>query len=73
MIVILLSTLATTLRHLQMVQKLQCPHLMSFGGDGTGAITDPFGHKLSITTHIKDMTPEEITKAVQEFMRSICK
>lgn len=33
-----------------------------FYGDRCGNITDPFGHKWSIATHIEDVTPEEIQK-----------
>ena len=34
-----------------------------FWGDRYGTIADPFGHAWSFATHIKDMTPEEITAA----------
>lgn len=53
--------------------KITMPVFDGFWGDRMGAITDPFGHKWSIATHIKDMTPEEIAKAGQEFMKSMCK
>ncbi|NDB87434.1 MAG: VOC family protein [Thaumarchaeota archaeon] len=53
--------------------KITMPTFDGFWGDRMGAITDPFGHKWSIATHIKDMTPEEIAKAGQEFMKSMCK
>jgi uncharacterized glyoxalase superfamily protein PhnB len=36
-----------------------------FWGDRYGKVTDPFGHKWSIATHQKDMTPAEIAKAMQ--------
>jgi PhnB protein len=31
-----------------------------FWGDRYGVVTDPFGHKWSFATHIKDLTPEEM-------------
>ncbi len=34
-----------------------------FWGDRYGVVIDPFGHSWSIATHIKDMTPEEMTQA----------
>jgi uncharacterized glyoxalase superfamily protein PhnB len=34
-----------------------------FWGDRFGSIRDPFGHKWSIATHKRDMTPEEMETA----------
>jgi PhnB protein len=31
-----------------------------FYGDRSGTLVDPFGHKWTLTTHIEDVTPEEI-------------
>jgi PhnB protein len=36
-----------------------------FYGDRTSSLTDPFGHSWYIHTHIKDVTPEEMRKAMQ--------
>ena len=33
-----------------------------FYGDRSGTITDPFGHRWTIATHIEDLSPEEIAK-----------
>jgi PhnB protein len=33
-----------------------------FHGDRSGSITDPFGHKWTIMTHIEDVTFEEVQK-----------
>jgi PhnB protein len=33
-----------------------------FHGDRTGSLTDPFGHKWSIMTHIEDVSFEELQK-----------
>lgn len=37
-----------------------------FWGDRYGAVTDPYGHKWSFATHIKDMTPAEMQAAMKE-------
>ncbi len=34
-----------------------------FWGDRFGMVTDPFGHKWEIATHVKDLTPEEVAEA----------
>ncbi len=39
-----------------------------FWGDRYGVIEDPFGHKWSIATHLRDMTPAEIKKAMRAAM-----
>jgi uncharacterized glyoxalase superfamily protein PhnB len=36
-----------------------------FWGDRYGIVTDPFGHKWSFATHIKDMTPAEMQAATK--------
>jgi PhnB protein len=36
-----------------------------FWGDRYGIVTDPYGHRWSMSTHIKDMTPEEMGKAAE--------
>ena len=33
-------------------------------GDPSGTVSDPFGHKWTIATHIEDVSPEEIQKRV---------
>ena len=37
-----------------------------FWGDRYGSIEDPFGHRWSISTHIKDLTEEELKKAAED-------
>lgn len=37
-----------------------------FWGDRYGAVVDPFGHKWSFATHIKDLTPEEMMQGMKE-------
>lgn len=36
-----------------------------FWGDRYGMIEDPFGHRWSIATHVRDVSPEEAQKAAQ--------
>jgi len=31
-----------------------------FWGDRYGQVTDPYGHRWSLATHIKDLTPDEM-------------
>jgi uncharacterized glyoxalase superfamily protein PhnB len=37
-----------------------------FWGDRYGIVQDPFGHKWSLATHIKDLTPDEMMKGMDE-------
>jgi hypothetical protein len=37
-----------------------------FWGDRYGVVVDPFGHKWSIATHKKDLTPEQMRQAMDE-------
>ena len=37
-----------------------------FWGDRYGMIEDPFGHRWSVATHIRDATPEELAKGALE-------
>jgi uncharacterized glyoxalase superfamily protein PhnB len=38
----------------------------AFWGDRYGQIVDPFGHKWSVATHVRDMTVEEIKAAMPD-------
>ncbi|MDI1260983.1 VOC family protein [Aquabacterium sp.] len=40
--------------------KLTMPVTDMFWGDRYGQVEDPFGHKWSVATHTRDLTPEEI-------------
>lgn len=46
---------------------VRMPPADMFWGDRMGAVSDPFGQKWTLATHIKDMTPEEM-KAAQDAM-----
>lgn len=39
-----------------------------FYGDRSGTLRDPFGHKWTISTHIEDVTPEELDRRSKEWM-----
>jgi uncharacterized glyoxalase superfamily protein PhnB len=45
---------------------VQMPPMDMFWGDRYGVVTDPFGHKWSFATHIKDVTPAEMQAAMKE-------
>ncbi len=36
-----------------------------FWGDRYGVVEDPFGHRWSIATHIRDVTPDEMQDAMK--------
>ena len=45
--------------------KVTMPVAEQFWGDRYGKIEDPFGHHWSVGTHVRDVTPEEMKKAMQ--------
>ena len=51
--------------------KLDKPVADQFYGDRTGTLTDPFGHRWSIATHIEDVSAEEtMRRAAALFAKS---
>jgi PhnB protein len=44
--------------------QIEMPVMDQFWGDRYGKLKDPFGHKWSIGTHIKDMSPAEMKEAM---------
>lgn len=42
------------------------PAMDMFWGDRYGQVTDPYGHKWSLASHIKDYTPEEMQAGMKE-------
>lgn len=40
----------------------------AFWGDRYGQVIDPFGHRWSIATHQRDMTPQQIEEAMRSAM-----
>ena len=45
--------------------KTVLPAADMFWGDRYGVLEDPFGHRWSVATHQRDLTPAEIKKAMQ--------
>lgn len=48
--------------------KVDMPLADQFWGDRYGKLTDPFGHSWSLATHTRDVSPEEMKKAMQQQM-----
>jgi PhnB protein len=44
------------------------PVMTQFWGDRYGQVLDPFGHRWSIATHVKDLTQEEMRVAAEQAM-----
>jgi PhnB protein len=47
---------------------IKMPVADMFWGDRYGVIQDPFGHKWSIATHLRDMNAQEIQEAMKHFV-----
>jgi len=45
--------------------KVIMPVADMFWGDRYGVLEDPFGHRWSVATHVRDVTREEMQKAMQ--------
>jgi uncharacterized glyoxalase superfamily protein PhnB len=46
--------------------KITMPIADMFWGDRYGQLEDPFGHRWSVGTHVRDVSPEEMRQAVQK-------
>jgi PhnB protein len=57
-----------TQRAIKAGAKVIMPVADMFWGDRYGIIEDPYGHRWSIATHQRDMTPKEIEKAMYRAM-----
>jgi uncharacterized glyoxalase superfamily protein PhnB len=57
---------ATFARAVAAGAKPTMPPAEQFWGDRYGQLEDPFGHKWSVATHVRDVTPEEMKKAMQQ-------
>ena len=53
--------------------KVTMPIMDAFWGDRYGQVIDPYGHSWAIATHKKDMSPEELRKAGEEFFCNMAK
>ncbi len=51
--------------------KQQFPLTHMFWGDRMGTLEDPFGYKWTIAQHVKDVSPEEMKKGSEEFMKQM--
>jgi len=48
--------------------QVEMPVMEQFWGDRYGRLKDPFGHKWSIATHVKDLSMDEMKRAMDEAM-----
>jgi uncharacterized glyoxalase superfamily protein PhnB len=48
--------------------QIKMPLMDQFWGDRYGVVTDPYGHKWSLASHVKDLSPEEMHRAMNEAM-----
>ena len=46
--------------------KTTMPVTDMFWGDRYGQLEDPFGHRWSVATHVRDVTPDEMRAAMQK-------
>jgi len=56
---------ATVERAVAAGAKLVMPVADMFWGDRYGQVDDPFGHRWSVATHQRDLTPEEVQEAMR--------
>ena len=57
---------ATVARAVAAGAKITMPIAEMFWGDRYGQIEDPFGHRWSVATHTRDVTPEEARQAMMK-------
>ena len=48
--------------------KIKRPVADQFYGDRSGAVEDPFGHTWHVSTHIEDVSPEELDRRMKAMM-----
>jgi uncharacterized glyoxalase superfamily protein PhnB len=53
--------------------KVEMPVMDQFWGDRYGKLKDPFGHKWSMATHVKDMSSDEMKRAMDDAMAKMQK
>jgi len=46
--------------------KVKMPLMDQFWGDRYGVVTDPFGHQWSLATHVKDLSPAEMRRGMDD-------
>ena len=47
---------------------VKMPLADQFWGDRYGVVTDPYGHKWSLASHVKDLSPEDMQRAMDDEM-----
>ena len=52
---------------------VEMPVMDQFWGDRYGKLKDPFGHKWSIATHMKDLSADEMKKSMDDAMAQMKK
>ena len=45
----------------------ECDLENQFYGDRSGCVIDPFGHRWMLSTHIEDVSPEEMQRRMEQF------
>lgn len=53
--------------------QVEMPVSDQFWGDRYGKLKDPFGHKWSIATHVKDMSADEMKRSMDDAMAKMQK
>jgi PhnB protein len=48
--------------------KVSMPLMDQFWGDRYGVVTDPYGHKWSLASHVKDLSQEEMERGMKDAM-----
>ncbi len=51
--------------------KVERPVQDQFYGDRSGTVIDPFGHKWTIATHKEDLSPDEMKRRSEAFMKKM--
>ncbi|HZQ22173.1 MAG TPA: VOC family protein [Terriglobales bacterium] len=52
---------------------VEMPLADQFWGDRYGKLADPFGHKWSVGTRVKEMSPQEVESAAKAFFSGMAK
>jgi PhnB protein len=60
-------------RAVQAGAEVEMPVMDQFWGDRYGKLKDPFGHKWSIATHVKDLSLDEMKQGMNEAMEKMPK
>ena len=48
--------------------KVTMPVQEMFWGDRYGQLEDPYGHRWSVATHVRDLSPEEMKQGMAKMM-----